>query len=81
MDLLFMCGECWAIVCPFLTTFKIINPLWIGPVTDFLQRILHFGIYVALFVAADTGVGVMDRPPECPTFEEGAQCRLLDCDE
>ena len=24
-------------------------------------------IYVALFLVADTGVGVMDRPPECPT--------------
>ena len=72
-----MLGEYWAIVCSLLTLSIFIKAVWIVPVAGLLQWILHFGTYVALFNGADTGVGVMDRPPECPTFNEDAQCRLF----
>jgi len=78
MDYLFMGGEYWAIVCSFHKHINIYKSGMDRACCLFLHWILHFGIYVALFIIAGTGVGVMDRPPECPTFKEGAQCRLLD---
>ncbi len=40
---------------------------WIGPVAVLHDGYDVLGIYVALLLVAGTGVGVMDRPPECPT--------------